>query len=621
MKIAVCVKWVPAVARIRFDPETRRIVREGVPHELNSFDALAVQWAVEFKNSHDVEVTAYTMGPPQASQGLALCLAKGADRVFHLVDQAFAGSDTLATARALSMALQRETYDLILFGAHSHDAETGQVGPEVAELLGVPQVTAVRRLDISSDDAIAVVERQLDDGTEVVECPLPCVIAVTEGVAPDAFPGREALMAAMEREIPRLTALDLSSDPALFGEAGSPTWVAEVRATKPTRDQQMLEELTPQEAATRIVAYLKARGLLTPEARHLHQEGPVTPADVRSVEGPGVWVVAEHGRKGVTSATRELLGAAHTVADAIHGHVVAVVLGGPNVGSYAQELGHHGADAVYVAAAATLATYTTQAYASTLSAAIEHHQPYAVLVPSTVNGRDLAARVAARLRLGLTGDCIGLEVDGHGRLVQLKPAFGDNVIAPILSKTTPSMATVRPGFLPLPQPNSARRARAISLPVDLPEGLSVRVLESTPEESVDVADLDNAWCLVAVGKGIGGPEHIPALDPLVQALDAQIVCTRDVVEAGWLPKQRQVGLTGRSLRPALYIGVGVRGDFNHVVGIQRAGTVVAINNNRRSPIFRHADIGVVADWQDAVPVLVETLKQELDEASRRGLGY
>ncbi len=611
MRIAVCVKWVPAVARIRFDPETRRIVREGVPHELNSFDALAVQWAVELKRSHDVEVTAYTMGPPQASQGLALCLAKGADRVFHLVDQAFAGSDTLATARALSLALKHETYDLVLFGAHSHDAETGQVGPEVAEPLGLPQVTAARRLDISSDGALATVERQLDDGTEVVECPLPCVIAVAEGVASDAFPGREALMAAMEREIPQLTASDLSSDPTLFGEEGSPTWVAEVRSTEPTRDQWVLEEMTPQEAAAQIVAYLGERGMLAPEARRLRQTRSVTPAAVRPAEGPGVWVVAEHGRKGVTSATRELLGAAHAVAEAVHGHVAAVLLGGPNIGSYAEELGHHGADVVYTAADAMLATYTTEPYASTLSAAIRRHQPYAVLLPSTVNGRDLAARVAARLQLGLTGDCVGLEVDDQGRLVQLKPAFGDNVIAPILSKTTPSMATVRPGFLAQPQPNPARRVQAIPLPVDIPEGPAVRVLESTPEESVDVADLDNAWCLVAVGKGVGGPEHIPALDPLVQALDAQIVCTRDVVEAGWLPKQRQVGLTGRSLRPALYIGVGVRGDFNHVVGIQRAGTVVAINNNRRSPIFRHADIGVVADWQDVVPALVDELRHQL----------
>ena len=139
----------------------------------------------------------------------------------------------------------------------------------------------------------------------------------------------------------------------------------------------------------------------------------------------------------------------------------------------------------------------------------------------------------------------------------------------------------------------------------------VCVRETRYEEGVDTTDLDNAWCTVALGKGLGGPEHIGEFAPLLDLLQAEIITTRDVVEAGWLPRQRQVGITGRSVAPALYLAFGVRGDFNHMVGIQRAGTVVAVNSNRRASIFRQADIGVVAEWQAILPALVEELRRHM----------
>ena len=142
-KIAICIKQVPVVSMLRFDNESRRVVREGVPNEVNPFDVLAVSAVAELKRHAEIEAVVYTMGPPQAADALVQCLAMGMDRAVHLVDRAFAGSDTLATARALSLALRRESFDLILCGRNSVDAETGQVGPEVAEMLGLPQVTGV----------------------------------------------------------------------------------------------------------------------------------------------------------------------------------------------------------------------------------------------------------------------------------------------------------------------------------------------------------------------------------------------------------------------------------------------------------------------------------------------
>ena len=199
MRIAVCVKWVPAVSRIRLDPETKRLVREGVPSELNGYDVLAVNRAVALKAQHGGSVTVYTMGPPDARRGLIRCLAMGADRAFHLNDAAFAGSDTLATARALALALGREPYDLALFGNSSVDAETGQVGPEVAELLGLAQITCVSKLDVA--EGLVRAERTLENGVEVVEGALPLLVCLTEGAAPDAGPSRDDVRAAEDREV------------------------------------------------------------------------------------------------------------------------------------------------------------------------------------------------------------------------------------------------------------------------------------------------------------------------------------------------------------------------------------------------------------------------------------
>ena len=607
MRIAVCVKWVPAISRIRLDPETKRLVREGVPSELNAYDVLAVNRAVELKQELGGSVAVYTMGPPEARRGLVRCLAMGADDAFHLNDIAFAGADTLATSRALALALAREGYDLILFGNNSVDAETGQVGPEVAELLGIPQITAVNKLEVAEDGSVHA-ERALENGTEVVEGALPLLVSVVEGVAHDAQAPREAVRDAEEREITELAAAVLAEDVSQFGVAGSPTWVAEVRQIEPSREGRLIQEGTMADMAREAIAALAERGALDEDASEADSSG--TPSDaLRPDGGPEIWVVAETDEGGLRPVTSEMLAAAQHVADALSGRVVAFVIGGENASDHAVVLGQSGADVVRTASASELSTYSTAAYTAVLSDAIAERQPFAVLLPSTPNGRDLAARVSARLNLGLTGDCIGLDVDDAG-LAQLKPAFGGNIVAPIYSRTLPNMATVRPGVFSALRPNSTRSVPVEMLePANAPsDGLTRVEFRAAPDD--DAAALDKAYAVVCIGMGVGGPDHIGELDELRTLLGADLICTRDVVEAGWMPRQRQVGLTGRSIAPRLYVGIGVRGDFNHAVGIQRAGTVLAVNNDRRAAFFRgQADIGIMADWQEFIPAFVEELRR------------
>lgn len=606
VRIAVCVKWVPMIARVRFDSDMKRIVREGVPSELNSYDVLAINKAVGLRDTHGGEITAISMGPPDARRGLVRCLAMGADHAIHLNDLAFAGSDTLATSRALALAVGRTPYDLILFGASSVDAETGQVGPEVAEFLGVPQVTYVSKLDVIDGGIRA--ERTLENGTETVSAPMPVAVSVIEGVAPDTGPSRDEISAAEQLEIWELTAAELASDASVFGVAGSPTWVSEIRHVESPRSGLLIESRTPSSAARELVALLSQRAGQVPDRSE--EDAPTALDHIRG-PGPQTWVIAERSGAQWRNVTYEMLAAAQPIADAVGGPVVAVALGDLEVRSMTDSLAWRGADIVAIGSTEELSDYSTSAYVAILAKAIIDHAPYAVLLPSTPNGRDLAARLAARLQLGLTGDVIGLEVDAQGRLVQLKPAFGGNILAPIYSNTSPNMATVGSGrFTPL-RPNFARSPNIVELAAVLAPADGVRTLgfQSTPED--DAALLDEADAVICVGMGIGSAGKIRELDALSNALHAEYVCTRDVVEAGWMPRQRQVGLTGRSIAPRLYIGIGVRGDFNHVVGIQRTHTIVAINNNKKASFFRgQCDVGVVADWEEFVPALVTELRSD-----------
>jgi electron transfer flavoprotein alpha subunit len=273
----------------------------------------------------------------------------------------------------------------------------------------------------------------------------------------------------------------------------------------------------------------------------------------------------------------------------------------------------HGADGVYLADDAAFESYDTEVYAHALCEAIAEARPYAVLMASTTQGRDLAGRVAGRLKLGLTGDCIGLELDAEKRLVQLKPAFGGNIVAPILSKTRPDMATVRPGILEPLIPVSGIEPLITYLPLQNMPVRKVEVIEHVIDESIQGAELENASVIVGVGMGIGGPENLGPVRELADALSAPIGATRDVTDQGWMPRQYQIGVSGKSVSPALYIAVALRGPFNHSVGIKRAGTVVAINNNRRAAIFREADFGILGDYAEIVPVLTRAIRTRLSK--------
>ena len=607
MKIAVCIKQVPAVSLLKFDNETRRIVRDGVPNEVNPYDVLGLSLAARLKAESDAEVIVITMGPPQARDALVQAMAMGADRAVLLNDRAFAGSDTLATSRALALALERENPGLVICGRNSTDAETGQVGPEVAEMLGIPQITAVSRLDLGPSLDSITTTRLTDEGHQELSCDLPVLVTVTDGVAEETYPRREQMEAAQSRPVEDLTAADLTDDTSQLGLDGSPTWVNEIFSIESSRLGKVVRDMPPDEEVAELMDFLDERGVFDGKASSRQTGSPRGP---RLEPGPqgAIWVLAETLGGAVRHVTLELLGRARDLAAQI-GTTVEAVLIGIEDDFHVQLLTAYGADTVHLNGDPALAVYDTESHTSALAQLIERYSPFAVLIPSTANGRDLAARVAGRLGLGLTGDCVGLDIDDDGRLAQLKPAFGGSIVAPIVSKTFPNMATVRPGILTACAPDHSVESVVRRFENGEVQPSRVRILRTVVDESSEGVELEHASRIVSVGKGVGGPENLPPIRELAEALDASLGTTRDVADLGWMPRQYQIGLSGKSVAPDLYVAVALRGPFNHTVGIQRAGTVVAINNSARSPIFRASDFGIIGDWMDIVPVLTAAVRR------------
>jgi len=600
MRIIVCIKQVPEVSEIRFDPNTNTIVREGVPNVVNPFDRRALAEAIRLRDLDGGEVVVVTMGPPQAREALVECLGAGADRAIHLVGREFAGSDTLATARALALALGDEPYDIIFCGKYSVDAETGQVGPELAELLDLPQVTGATAIEIGQQRKTLRVERETDDGFETIECDLPVLLTAAERLIRPIKVKEQQLEAGRVKPIREVSAADLSVDTSIFGMPGSPTWVREIRSLARTRNVEIIDGASAEEKAARLIERLESRGAFIAEKAASEVIGFEARGEVAGDRE--VWAVAELLNGELRQVSFELLGKGSALAQKLNGRLAAVVAG-VNVGEHVKTLAAHGASRVYVADDERLARYSTFDYTTLVADAIKAHSPMTVLLGSTSNGRDLAPRIAARLSLGLTADCIDLDIDERGELIQYKPAFGGNIVALIYSKTLPQIATVKPGVLRAAPADESRNAEVIRLEIPRVQDRRARLMDVRREVSFEVAELDEAARVICVGTGIGGPENLAAIAQMARALDARIGATRRVVDQGWLPRHQQIGLTGKVISPALYIAIGVRGALNHTIGIQQAGIIVAINNDPDAEIFHTSDFGIVADWAEVVPAL------------------
>ena len=324
-------------------------------------------------------------------------------------------------------------------------------------------------------------------------------------------------------------------------------------------------------------------------------------------EARGVMIVAETGDAGLASVTAELAGIGSRLAAELAQPFMAVLVGA-GVETQLGDLAALGAERVFVADADSLTEYEPDHYLAVLESAVNAAQPSLLLLAQTPTGRDLAGRAAFRLGTALSSDCTALRVE-DGRVVMTKPVYGGNAKAEYVVKTSPQIATIRPRAFEPAQP-SAKRAEVVRLE---PPGVSPRleIVETVKEEASEGPRLKDAKKVVTGGRGLGGPENWPAIESLAETLGAAVGATRAVTDAGWVPPTMQVGLTGVTISPDLYITVAVSGAVQHIAGCSGARNIIAINKDPEANIFKHARYGVVGDWKQVLPAFTAKIKELL----------
>jgi electron transfer flavoprotein alpha subunit len=331
-----------------------------------------------------------------------------------------------------------------------------------------------------------------------------------------------------------------------------------------------------------------------------------------------VWVFAEQEDGSLADVSLELCGKARELADRL-GVQAGVVLPGYGVEGLAGRLIAQGAGAVYLADDPCLAHYQTAPYAAVLSALVERHRPQIVLYGATPLGRDLAPRVASALRAGMTADCTDLDISDvedpktktlhKNLLLQIRPAFGGNIIATIVNYDHwPQMATVREGVMAMREPDPSRRGRIVREPIELdPSLLALRLLERHIEPRK--VNLKGARVIVAGGGGVGSKENFKLIHDLAGAIAGAVGASRAAVDSGWIGKEHQIGQTGTTVRPALYIAVAISGAVQHRAGMEESAKIVAINQDAQAPIFSVAHYGIVGDFRQILPRMIKALKE------------
>lgn len=346
---------------------------------------------------------------------------------------------------------------------------------------------------------------------------------------------------------------------------------------------------------------------------------PQSTAEAPANQAKGVWVFVEQNQGEAHPVSWELLGVGRTLANDLAVELAAFVLGA-RIGHLAPQAFGYGADKVYVVDDPVLARYRTRPYLHATVDLIRKYHPEVVLMGATGLGRDLAGAVATQLQTGLTADCTGLSIDRQRRLLeQTRPAFGGNIMATILTETArPQMASVRPYVMPRPPFQPDRTGEVVCERLTLPEEqIATKILEVIPLAGEGTVDIAAADILVSGGRGMSAPENFRLLEELAQVLGGAVSASRGAVSAGWVPHGRQVGQTGKTVKPRLYVACGISGAIQHLVGMQDSEQIIAINKDATAPILEVAHLGIIGDALEILPALTERLRTSKAEIMPR----
>ncbi|MFC2066458.1 FAD-binding protein [Chloroflexota bacterium] len=628
MNYIVLVKQVPDIKNIpneAWDWEKGTLKRGLLDNVCNELDKQALAFAVGMRKEQDGKIIALTMGPPFAEEVLRYTLSVGADAGVLLTDRKLGGADTAATAYPLGQAIrkiEKEIFNgdrnyIVVSGMQSVDGDTAQVPAQIAEELSIVHIAYAT--SFCFEDGGLRVSRITRRGTETVS-PLyyPCLVTVTSWTQSPYTSFRRTRWA-YSQPFYQWSADDIHAEESRIGLTGSRTTVFKI--------------FSPQEVSKRKDILVNDMGELVKMIKEAYasklsscseeDKGPeYNIPDGKSLSYTGdVWVYAGQEGGTINPASFELLGKATDLARPL-GEKVGAVLVGKAVKKLAGELIKYGADKVYIAEHELLENFLPVSYTKAVAELIEANKPQILLFSATPLGRELAPRVAYRVHSGLTADCTGLDIvdfqrgkqDLTGVLRQTRPALGGNIMAAIITQnSTVQMSTVRPGVMKALEPDNERTGEIIEYVPDITRedlGSSIIAGELHPPAS----DIKDAGAIVCGGAGCKTRDNYDSyIVPLAESLgnflevEGMVGASRAAVELGFIGRSHQVGQTGQTVKPRVYIAVGVSGAVQHLTGMQNSDIIVAINRDAKAPIFKACDFGIVGNMEDVVPELIKAL--------------
>ena len=642
LKIITLMKQVPLPTEMRMGADGL-MDRTKAKSSINADCTFGLEQGLQIKKLvPDAELIVASMGPPSFEQSLKKALAMGYDRAVLLSDRKLGGSDTFATGYAISSLLKKLGFSkdskdpfIIFSGRQTTDGDTAHVPSQTAENLGIPQATFVEKVEFKGDHL--KVRRIIEGGFQVLKVPIPCLISIAPTATPARRPSLKGAIRAKNTKIEVWSLDQTGADVGVVGLTGSPTLVSKVVDIQKDRPPvNMISGHEPKDLAEGLVAEIEkiqdkisgGHGAQAGAGDEKGVAGEIAKADVdfprvdfrNGARGILTWIEM-HGETPSRSSL-EILNPARKLADQLGTQVTAVVTG-HNLKQVASEIIAYGADEVVLVDDPRLKEYRILPVAAAIAQWIEHKRPEIALFGATTSGRELAPRLASRVKAGVTADCTSLKVGEYVHrmkktifypvLESIRPTYGESKLATIIGFWCPQMATARAGtFKILPKDLNRKGTVREFTPTFRDSDFAVEVLEVKREagggDNLFVADI-----IISGGRPAGDHDDFKLIKELVQALqdrgiNADWGASRHAVDNGYAPYARQVGQTGKTVRPKLYVAVAISGAIQHLAGMKESGTIIAINQDPQAAIFRHADFGIVRDYREVLPELIAQVK-------------
>lgn len=585
------------------------------------------------KHYPDARMIVCSMGPASFQNSLKKAIAEGYDEAYLLSDRKLGGSDTYATGLALSTLLQHLGFTknskepfVIFAGRQTSDGDTAHVPSQVAENIGIPQATFVETITPGKDGCI-VAKRIIEGGHQLLELPIPCVISCTPTGIPLRKPSLTGAIKARQTSVTVLGVEDIGLGTEKIGISGSPTIVAHITDIVSERPPVVMAEgESEKEKVSRFIENMrKGKSTLSkpqPKEKRIIDSSGFSTVDTRK-ENKHILTWAEVADGKITRPSLELFTPARRLANQLGDSKIKTVLIGQKNAALCDELFEYGADEVIWVEDDRLEEYLVLPFAEILAQIIKEQKPEIALFAATTAGRELAPRIAVKTGSGVTADCTGLEigeyVDKKNRriispiLYSHRPTYGESKLATILGFVYPQISTARAGTFEIPQRKVGERGKLSTFEPQLsPELFQTKILQ-TVRGTGGLQNLFDAEVIVAGGRGTTG-DNLHLIKELAETLKskgvkAEWACSRAVVDEGMAEYARQIGQTGKTVRPKIYIAVGISGAIQHIAGIKEADTIIAINHNPKAYIFKNADFGIVGEYQNILPELIRQVKE------------